>query len=54
MREFAKDISYRVLFLALALVLLYFLPTLARLFGDFMAVVFVPLLEDVIQNMSNR
>ncbi len=53
MRELAKDISYRLFLLVLVLVFLYFLPVLAHLFGDFMAAVFVPLLENTIQNMSN-
>lgn len=52
MKRIAIDISCRMFFLALALVLLYFLPTLARLFGEIMASIFVPLLENTIQNMG--
>jgi hypothetical protein len=52
MRRIAINISYRLFFLALALVLLYFLPALARLFGDISTGVLVPLLENTIQNMG--
>lgn len=53
MREFVVGILYRVFLLALAVALIYMLPTIAHLLGDLMAAVFVPLLESLIQNMSN-
>ena len=52
MKDLAKDISYRVFFLALAAVLIYMLPTLAHLLGEFATAIFVPLLESAVQNMS--
>ena len=53
MKDFAKDISYRAFYLALAVALIYMLPTLAHLLGELSAAVFVPLLENTIQNLGN-
>lgn len=52
MKNFAKDISYRVFYFALAIALLYILPTLAHLFSEFAAMFFIPLLENAIQNIG--
>lgn len=51
MRELAKDISYRVFYLALAAALIYMLPTLAQLAGEFAVTIFVPLLENTVQSV---
>ena len=52
MRDFVKDISYRVFYLALAAALIYMLPTLVHSLSEFVAVVFTPLLEGTIQNIG--
>lgn len=51
MKDFAKDISYRAFCLALAITLIYMLPTLAHLLGEFAATIFVPLLENTVQSV---
>ena len=54
MKEFAQDISYRLVYLLLAVVLIYFMPTLLSLFAEFATAVLVPLFEDTLQNMGSQ
>ena len=54
MKEFAQDISYRLVYFLLAVALIYFMPTLLSLFTEFATAVMLPLFENALQNMGSQ